>query len=212
MTNIITNNARAAKEQGRRAKIMKKAFNLMAKKGIEEVSMREIAAACGVSKPVLYYYFKDKEDLCKSIIGENVTDFHSDILEDMSAGRPLKEICQKAFALHQEYFYGQPKNVSFVIHVMSYAAKEGKKSARRFIEIKKERKEMFEKLFKHYEKIGQIPKGSYKDLAHMLSAGLAHIMVNSLSGYSYKFEADFPQKFTEIMFLGLNEFYKRNKK
>lgn len=200
------------KEQRMRSKIMKKAFDLMAKKGIEEVSMREIAAACGVTKPVLYYYFKDKEDLCKSIIGGNMTDFHGQILEDMAAGKPLKEICEKAFAVHQECFSENSKNVSFVIHVMSYAAKEGKKSARKFIEIKKDRKEMFDRMFKHYEDVGEIPKGSSHDLSHMLSAGLAHIMVNSLNGYAYKFNADFPKKFTEIIFLGLKEYYKKEKK
>ena len=49
-------------------KIKNKAFALMAKKGLKDISMREIAEACGVTKPVLYYYIKDKEDLCYSLM------------------------------------------------------------------------------------------------------------------------------------------------
>ena len=44
-------------------KILKKAFDLMGKKSIKEVSMREIASVCNVTKPALYYYFKDKDEI-----------------------------------------------------------------------------------------------------------------------------------------------------
>ena len=60
------------KTENKKEEIMQQAFLLMAKKGIKEISMREIAQACGVTKPVLYYYFKDKEDLCSQMIGEQM--------------------------------------------------------------------------------------------------------------------------------------------
>lgn len=58
--------------ENKKEEIMQQAFRLMAKKGIKEISMREIADACGVTKPVLYYYFKDKEDLCFKLITEKM--------------------------------------------------------------------------------------------------------------------------------------------
>ena len=62
---------KSERENHMRAAIKKAAFHLMAEKGLDKVSMREIAEKVNVTKPVLYYYFKNKEDLCRSIIEEH---------------------------------------------------------------------------------------------------------------------------------------------
>jgi len=46
------------------------AADLFASKGYHHVSVREICDRAGVSKPVLYYYFKDKEDLLYKLVNE----------------------------------------------------------------------------------------------------------------------------------------------
>lgn len=46
-----------------RGAIMVAAAGLFAQKGFHNASMAEIAAACGVSKPLLYHYYRDKEHL-----------------------------------------------------------------------------------------------------------------------------------------------------
>ena len=51
-----------------RTKILKTAFNLMGKKTVKDVSMQEIAAACNITKPSLYYYFKSKDEICYTIV------------------------------------------------------------------------------------------------------------------------------------------------
>ena len=51
-----------------RTKILKTAFNLMGKKTVKDVSMQEIATACNITKPSLYYYFKSKDEICYTII------------------------------------------------------------------------------------------------------------------------------------------------
>ena len=61
----------SAPEKNMREKIKQAAFLLMAEKGLEKVFMREIAEAVQVTKPVLYYYFKNKEDLCASIMEDH---------------------------------------------------------------------------------------------------------------------------------------------
>lgn len=47
-------------------KILQVGLHLMAKKGYQATSTREIVAAAGVTKPMLYYYFGSKEGLCKA--------------------------------------------------------------------------------------------------------------------------------------------------
>jgi AcrR family transcriptional regulator len=51
-------------------KVFMAAAELFASKGFYHVSVREICEEAGVSKPVLYYYFKDKEDLLFKLVEE----------------------------------------------------------------------------------------------------------------------------------------------
>jgi TetR/AcrR family transcriptional regulator len=51
-----------------RERLMQAAAELFSRKGYAATSVREIVAAAGVSKPVLYYYFKNKEGIYHEII------------------------------------------------------------------------------------------------------------------------------------------------
>ncbi len=51
-----------------REKILAAAAQLFADKGYSAVSMRDIATAVGVTQANLYYYFKDKEALIRSVL------------------------------------------------------------------------------------------------------------------------------------------------
>jgi len=52
----------------RRSAIVETAIRLFAEKGFRGTTTREIAAACGVSEPVLYQHFATKRDLFNAII------------------------------------------------------------------------------------------------------------------------------------------------
>lgn len=55
-----------------RERILVEATRLFAARGYHGIAMREIAEAAGLSKPGLYYHFKDKEDLFLAILGQNL--------------------------------------------------------------------------------------------------------------------------------------------
>jgi AcrR family transcriptional regulator len=57
-------NGRAAKEH----QILSCAAALFARKGFENTSISEIGAACGVAKPTLYHYFRDKDSIYAGIV------------------------------------------------------------------------------------------------------------------------------------------------
>lgn len=54
---------RAAKKEEKVDKILTTALSLLAKKGYENTTINDIADAAGISRGLLHYYFKDKEDL-----------------------------------------------------------------------------------------------------------------------------------------------------
>ena len=77
--------------ENKKEEIMRQAFLLMAKKGIKEISMSEIAKACGVTKPVLYYYFKDKEDLCFQLITSKLEKSNEALSQYVASGASFED-------------------------------------------------------------------------------------------------------------------------
>lgn len=59
-------------ESGMREKILDTAKRLFIQHGYHGLAMREIAERLGVTKPALYYHFKDKEELFLAILNENL--------------------------------------------------------------------------------------------------------------------------------------------
>ena len=55
-------------ENDKKVKILLAAARLFANQGYAGTSVREIVALAGVTKPTLYYYFKNKEDLCVKLM------------------------------------------------------------------------------------------------------------------------------------------------
>ncbi len=60
--------------QARRAAILNAAVRLFSEKGFRGVTTRALAAACGVSEPVLYHHFATKSDLYRAIIEERAVE------------------------------------------------------------------------------------------------------------------------------------------
>ncbi len=63
------------RDQETRGRILLAAASLFANKGYAGTAVREIVAAAGVTKPTLYYYFKNKEDLYVRAAGSHYREF-----------------------------------------------------------------------------------------------------------------------------------------
>jgi AcrR family transcriptional regulator len=78
------NNALNAPQPNARQRLLETATELFAEKGYAGTSVREIVERAGVSKPVLYYYFKSKEGLFYAIL-EWAAEVQQDILNEIFA-------------------------------------------------------------------------------------------------------------------------------
>ncbi len=90
--------------------IMEKAIELFAQKGIENVSMDEIAKSLGVTKPVIYYYFKNKDDVIKyafEVKAAKMKELYETIKENEKIDEFIKDIIDK----HIEFFVKNMSNV-----------------------------------------------------------------------------------------------------
>ena len=72
------------------ARILMAAANLFANKGYAGTAVREIVDAAGVTKPTLYYYFKNKEDLYRKLMDQTIGTFFRIMEESLAAPGDLR--------------------------------------------------------------------------------------------------------------------------
>jgi TetR/AcrR family transcriptional regulator len=81
---------RSATYDQQRDEILSRAAELFADAGYHGTSMNQVAAACGVTKPALYHYFRDKDALLAAIAQQHV-DHLEEIVAEVAAQRLGKE-------------------------------------------------------------------------------------------------------------------------
>jgi len=202
--------AQTNKERAMRKRITKKAFEIMSKKGIEQVSMREIAQSIGVTKPVLYYYFKNKEELCRHIILDVTKSFEQSLEQFYKRGAGIEELAGFAVDKQSKFLQQNPKMAKFMLHLLSYSLNH-RVADRESEESKSRNKKIYEKLAAKAEKEKMLPKGSSGDLKHLLYALTAHILIN-MQKQELNFDADFGKRMVKIIFAGIRSYYKGNRK
>lgn len=164
-------------ENSMEEKIKNKAFTLMAKKGLKDISMREIAEACGVTKPVLYYYFKDKEDLCCSLIVEKNVVNNEKLKKFAASGASFEEILVFIFSKYVQDL--NHKDVfPFVIHVCSYIL-SNPDFDKRFEAVKEQNYAVISEILEKEYKKGTITKKGKELCLQLVFANIAHLILNS---------------------------------
>ena len=88
-------------------KLMESALHHFADKGYEGTSIREIIESAGVTRPVLYYYFENKEDLFRRLVEKEFSEYVGrlrDIVDSMESAKDrLKSIMLAAFRLSEDH-------------------------------------------------------------------------------------------------------------
>lgn len=106
---------RAPTFETQRAGILGEAARLFAESGFASASMARIAQACGVSKPLLYHYYRDKEHLLFDI-ADTYIDRLIAITAEVRARRlpPEAELRALVDRFMQEYRHSQTQHVVLV--------------------------------------------------------------------------------------------------
>ncbi len=160
-------------------KIFLTAADLFSKSGYDSVSVREICEAAGITKPVLYYYFKDKESLLKELIEETF--------------RIGDELKKKFFKEENDFF----ENIYAVIRIYKVFLKKYRPFAQfsaflntmtipdELVQKKTERAEnemkYFKKYLKHGKETGYVPKNSDIDsLANIIIGSVAFVALQNI--------------------------------
>ncbi len=66
-------------EHENKERILRTGWELFQKKGYRGVTMDDLCQQCRLTKPTLYYYFKDKEDVFVQVLRAKLESFHASI-------------------------------------------------------------------------------------------------------------------------------------
>lgn len=77
--------------EGVRERLARAAIELFARKGYAATSVQEIVAACGVTKPVLYYYFGSKEGLFAETMRDALALFEATLADALRREGSVRE-------------------------------------------------------------------------------------------------------------------------
>ncbi|MBI2433817.1 MAG: TetR/AcrR family transcriptional regulator [Candidatus Hydrogenedentes bacterium] len=107
------------------SKLLESALTLFSEKGYEGTSIREIIEGAGVTRPVLYYYFENKEDLFRRLVEIKFTEFTNQI-EAIKSSVPtcadrLKAIIRKEFVIAER----SPETVRLILQVFFSLPQQG---------------------------------------------------------------------------------------
>lgn len=156
--------------------ILKTALSLMAEKGVDAVSMREIAQKLSVTKPMIYYYFKNKEDLIKNVFSckaKEIEEMNFEDNEKLEVEDVIYMVLEKHYKLHKN----NPDAVKCIMKIMD-APKESpiRKYAMAMRDTNRRKiKEILEKMAGR----GKIKSGNIEYIIHMISALLSHQIFES---------------------------------
>ena len=117
-------------EPALREKILDAATHLFIQHGYHGLAMRQIAEALQVSKPALYYHFKDKEELFLAILKKYLDELEISIDQISSEDLP----CREKIARFIELVLSQPAGERAIIRLASQEMSQLSASARKSFE------------------------------------------------------------------------------
>jgi TetR/AcrR family transcriptional regulator len=93
---------------GTRARILKAAGLVFAEGGLAGARTEAIAAAAGVNKALLYYYFKSKDGLYRAVLEDHLREFSCRALEILSAGDSPGRTLLRYVSYHFDFIGARP--------------------------------------------------------------------------------------------------------
>jgi TetR/AcrR family transcriptional regulator len=125
--------ARRQPDRARRA-ILKAASQEFAQEGVAGARMDHIARAARVNKALLYYYYRDKEELHGAVLDQVFSGLAERINQVMDRDLPPREKVLAYAGAHFDYIAASPLNPRLVQREMMRAGRQGSPHIRHIVE------------------------------------------------------------------------------
>lgn len=161
------------------ARLMASALTVFSEKGYDAASIREIIDGAGVTRPVLYYYFQNKEDLYARIVDEKFSELIGAMEHGIGAStcckQRLKRIMSSAFELAESNL-----GVIRLILQVFFAPPQSGPNLNRSYHLAPRRFKLMEEVCRQGLERGELSGGDARSLA-LIFQGLMdmHVMAKS---------------------------------
>lgn len=150
-----------------RTKILAAAERLFARDGLAGARTDTIAAAAGVNKALLYYYFKSKEALYEAVIEAHLSEFNRQALAILKAPGSARALLLRYVGLHLDFISRRHRHAPLFQQLIM---KGGKPPERLFREYIIPRTEALQKLLRRGMREGELRRADPFHTAVSLAA------------------------------------------
>lgn len=189
-------------EANARQRLLETATVLFAEKGYAGTSVREIVAQAGVSKPVLYYYFKSKEGLFYAIL-EWAADVEQSVLNEILAAGG--SVLDRLIYLYGRVYEGirQYKSLYIMIHGLIFGPPQGI-PAYDFGRYQRQMLDAVKRILAEGISAGEISNIDAEDVAFLV-LGMLDFSLNMDMVLPELADPQRPERLLRIAFQGLNK-------
>lgn len=183
-----------------RKRILETAAAMMAENGPDGVSMRELSLRLKITKPVIYYYFKNKDELIKAAFAEGTKHFDELNSEINDPRLTLEQRLARVFSRHLEFIRRYPDMPKCALKIMA-SPSSGALSSLAMDLKRRNRKALKEMLDSVAEKEGLSRSGT-ADILHLISAVIVHFMVEARERGTASLDAALPSRLAALICAG----------
>lgn len=115
-----------------RAAILAAAAGIFADRGLAGARTEAIAAAAGVNKALLYYYFKGKDQLYEAVVEDHFREFNLQALEVLAAPGPARAILLRYVSLHFDFISARHRYASLYHQMMTAGGRRLERLVQRY--------------------------------------------------------------------------------
>ncbi len=108
----------AANDKKMEEKIIQAARTLFMKNGFAETNMSDIAAAVGINRPALHYYFRTKEKMFQAVFGNIILSLAPELQCIVLQDKPISERIQQVVDAYYHIFSANPHLPLFIAREM----------------------------------------------------------------------------------------------
>jgi outer membrane protein len=179
-----------------RQRILDAALALMAEKGPDAVSMREISAKLKITKPVLYYYYKDKDELIKATFLEGTKHFNEVHQVISDPGMPLEKKLEAVFANHLAFIRRYPDMPKCALKLM--ASPSGGVLSNMSKDLKNRNRAAMRAMLEKEK----LPRQGAENVIHMTSAVIGYFIIEARERGVASLGKDLPGRLARLIVAG----------
>jgi len=186
-----------------RKRIIDAAMDIFSRKGYAAANIREIAKTAGISVGGVYLYFKNKEELYKSLIQDKRREMGARIEMAIEKAESEAKALSNFLGLYLDY--AQKHKEFILLHIREHGFAFGVAEKKKFFT---KQRELVEKILQRGIQSGEFRKCNANDMAKIIMGSLRGIVLSMALDDNVTIT---PKMLNEVLFYGLARADKKDK-